>query len=330
MGARVEVEPQKVNKTPRPWLSLSKVEECTAIVAISFDMKENYRHQNGDSGAAHLSMEEEKQGCAAQRVSLKQVQVKCNGVLQRQKHCDGNYEVSVDNLERGKEYLVEARVRSGILDWSAWSPPLMLMPVPERDLNDDRERFTWEQQATHQIEPKGAQGEMGKEENGGVMRSIDVRESHMKQARRSEEGGASLCKACAAAAVRAQSEEAGAQTEENEAQTSLSFNPTAIITFLTRMTSPQTKNAIHPGFLEEVPAEFVCPITMEIMEDPVIATDGHAYEKEAIESWFEKSDRSPKTNEPLASTLLVRSHTLRAIINDYMEAHPYAEPVVLL
>eukprot|EP00961_Rhodomonas_salina_P092287 1241922-Rhodomonas_salina.1 len=94
---------------------------------------------------------------------------------------------------------------------------------------------------------------MGKEENGGVMRSIDVRESHMKPARRSEEGGASLCKACAAAAVRAQSEEAGAQTEENEAQTSLSFNPTAIITFLTRMTSPQTKNAIHPGFLEEVP-----------------------------------------------------------------------------
>lgn len=26
----------------------------------------------------------------------------------------------------------------------------------------------------------------------------------------------------------------------------------------------------------------------------------------------------------------VRSHTLRAIISDYMEAHPYAEPVVLL
>lgn len=29
-----------------------------------------------------------------------------------------------------------------------------------------------------------------------------------------------------------------------------------------------------------------CPITHELMKDPVMATDGHTYEREAIMKWF--------------------------------------------
>ena len=41
----------------------------------------------------------------------------------------------------------------------------------------------------------------------------------------------------------------------------------------------------------DVPKPFVCPITQEIMRDPVILSDGHTYEKTAIEKWFETKGR---------------------------------------
>ncbi|CAM4827426.1 unnamed protein product [Rotaria magnacalcarata] len=42
-----------------------------------------------------------------------------------------------------------------------------------------------------------------------------------------------------------------------------------------------------------------CPITLQLFRDPVIATDGHAYERVAIVKWIEKHGTSPMTREPL-------------------------------
>ena len=35
-----------------------------------------------------------------------------------------------------------------------------------------------------------------------------------------------------------------------------------------------------------VVSSFMCPITQDIMTDPVITSDGHTYEREAIEHWY--------------------------------------------
>ena len=43
----------------------------------------------------------------------------------------------------------------------------------------------------------------------------------------------------------------------------------------------------------EVPDALCCPISMEIMRDPVIAADGHTYERVEIESWFANNRTSP-------------------------------------
>jgi len=59
---------------------------------------------------------------------------------------------------------------------------------------------------------------------------------------------------------------------------------------------------------------FLCPITRETMEDPVICCDGHTYERHAIEMWLSNNSRSPKTNQPLASTEVVPNHALRSSI----------------
>ncbi|TRY82481.1 hypothetical protein DNTS_029962 [Danionella cerebrum] len=63
------------------------------------------------------------------------------------------------------------------------------------------------------------------------------------------------------------------------------------------------------------PDEFLCPITREIMKDPVIAADGYSYERDAIESWIKtKSRTSPMTNLPLQTTLLTPNRTLKMAI----------------
>ena len=33
---------------------------------------------------------------------------------------------------------------------------------------------------------------------------------------------------------------------------------------------------------DQIPEELLCPITQELFQDPVVATDGHTYEKAQI------------------------------------------------
>lgn len=43
--------------------------------------------------------------------------------------------------------------------------------------------------------------------------------------------------------------------------------------------------------------ELVCPITQEVLQDPVVAEDGHTYERSALMKWFSMGrTRSPVTN----------------------------------
>jgi hypothetical protein len=53
-----------------------------------------------------------------------------------------------------------------------------------------------------------------------------------------------------------------------------------------------------------VPPQFLCPILQDMMEDPVVAMDGHTYERAAIETWFQTSDRSPMTNLAIPPVLV--------------------------
>lgn len=71
-----------------------------------------------------------------------------------------------------------------------------------------------------------------------------------------------------------------------------------------------------------IPDEFLCPITRELMREPVTAADGYSYEREAIESWINTKNRSsPMTNLPLLTTLLIPSHTLKMAIERWKTSH---------
>ncbi|XP_019145869.1 WD repeat, SAM and U-box domain-containing protein 1 isoform X2 [Corvus cornix cornix] len=68
-----------------------------------------------------------------------------------------------------------------------------------------------------------------------------------------------------------------------------------------------------------VPDEFLCPITRELMNDPVIATDGYSYEREAMENWISNRRSSPMTNLPLHSLMLTPNRTLKMAISRWLE-----------
>ena len=58
----------------------------------------------------------------------------------------------------------------------------------------------------------------------------------------------------------------------------------------------------------------ICPITHELMTDPVMAADGFSYEREAITSWFRQYDTSPCTNMVLDHKFLTPNIQLKNII----------------
>lgn len=66
------------------------------------------------------------------------------------------------------------------------------------------------------------------------------------------------------------------------------------------------------------PDDFFCPITQELMQDPVIAQDGHTYERSAIESWFQHgSGLSPMTNQPLPNDSIIPNFNLKSQISSW-------------
>ena len=66
------------------------------------------------------------------------------------------------------------------------------------------------------------------------------------------------------------------------------------------------------------PDAFLCPITQELMADPVIAADGHSYERAEIEKWFATGKQtSPMTNSAMASQTLTANHGLKSQIKEW-------------
>lgn len=69
---------------------------------------------------------------------------------------------------------------------------------------------------------------------------------------------------------------------------------------------------------KDCPHSYLCPISLTLMKDPVIACDGHSYERESITKWFESHNTSPVTNLPLPSQMLIDNHTLKGAIEEYL------------
>jgi hypothetical protein len=57
---------------------------------------------------------------------------------------------------------------------------------------------------------------------------------------------------------------------------------------------PLSRDAAHEG--DNIPPQYVCSISLRMMEDPVFTEDGFTFDRASIEAWFKENSTSPKTN----------------------------------
>jgi hypothetical protein len=69
--------------------------------------------------------------------------------------------------------------------------------------------------------------------------------------------------------------------------------------------------------MSAVPSEFTCPITFDIMVDPVMGDDGHTYERAAILESLSRDMRSPMTRAYMSPTSLRPNYALKSQIERY-------------
>ncbi|KAG2673500.1 hypothetical protein I3843_13G081800 [Carya illinoinensis] len=76
-----------------------------------------------------------------------------------------------------------------------------------------------------------------------------------------------------------------------------------------------------------IPEDFRCPISLELMTDPVIVSTGQTYERSCIEKWLDAGHGTcPKTQQTLSSTALTPNYVLRSLIAQWCETNGIEPP----
>ncbi|CAI5475705.1 unnamed protein product [Closterium sp. Yama58-4] len=70
---------------------------------------------------------------------------------------------------------------------------------------------------------------------------------------------------------------------------------------------------------QQMDEQFLCPISKEVMRDPVVAADGFTYEREHMERWMASCTLSPATGQPLAHSSLTPNNVLKNLIASHRQ-----------
>merc|ERR1712157_192114 len=85
-----------------------------------------------------------------------------------------------------------------------------------------------------------------------------------------------------------------------------------------RMNSIRRKKRQRMHFRPIIPEHYICPITQELMTDPVIVSSGHTFERTAIIEWLEDgNDINPLTGEQLENVDIKPNYALKDAIKEY-------------
>jgi ankyrin repeat protein len=71
--------------------------------------------------------------------------------------------------------------------------------------------------------------------------------------------------------------------------------------------------------LENIPNEFVCSISNQLMQDPVVTEHGSVYDRKSIEKWFKEHDTDPLNNLKVSTKLMFPSIYITQGIIKYLE-----------
>ncbi|KAJ0962726.1 hypothetical protein J5N97_027848 [Dioscorea zingiberensis] len=76
-----------------------------------------------------------------------------------------------------------------------------------------------------------------------------------------------------------------------------------------------------------IPHDFCCPLSLELMSDPVIVASGQTYERAFIKKWLGQGlTVCPKTRQTLVHTNLIPNYTVKALIANWCESNEITLP----
>lgn len=126
--------------------------------------------------------------------------------------------------------------------------------------------------------------------------------------------------------------EDGHSYEKAAIETWLNDNTTSPVTGLAVKDTPYLPNHTLKNIITAVQtnqpyrALLKCPLTHEIMQDPVVLVDGHSYERKAIEAWLKEHNTSPVTKEPLSTKVFYPNLVLKHVIELLFTLESTSEP----
>ena len=82
----------------------------------------------------------------------------------------------------------------------------------------------------------------------------------------------------------------------------------------------QKLNTLQKEKSGDIPKEFICPITKNIMIDPAMTSDGHTFERLAIENWMMLKNFSPVTGVTFEHNALLPNIAVKQLIKDFSDS----------
>jgi len=70
-----------------------------------------------------------------------------------------------------------------------------------------------------------------------------------------------------------------------------------------------------------IPEEFICPLTLDIMREPVVDRLGNTYERDAIFAWIRDHRTCPMTRRKMGPRDVIRNQLLRSRIEKWRAQH---------
>ncbi|KAG4989201.1 hypothetical protein JHK85_032184 [Glycine max] len=111
-----------------------------------------------------------------------------------------------------------------------------------------------------------------------------------------------------------------AEQTEKTAEAELIDQMIAVVTHMhERLVMLKQAQSISPV---PIPADFCCPLSLELMTDPVIVASGQTYERAFIKNWIDLGlTVCAKTRQTLVHTNLIPNYTVKALIANWCESN---------
>ncbi|CAI9091151.1 OLC1v1026098C1 [Oldenlandia corymbosa var. corymbosa] len=95
-----------------------------------------------------------------------------------------------------------------------------------------------------------------------------------------------------------------------------------VITENPEFDAPESDKSLVKHRTPVIPDDFRCPISLELMKDPVIVSTGQTYERSCIQKWLDAGHKTcPKTQQTLLHTALTPNYVLKSLIALWCESN---------